>query len=941
MLTVKEPIRLQCAAGRIAVRDDFGDRIRENYSLLSVQFTPKELLLLLSAPPEEQEEQPGMTTLVTQNKVSMYQGVSLEVVNHIVNRILLTQHTPFTYQDTVYISSMLRKAGVTDVSLFMRQVRQMVEQSDSVNRLTAIYQLYQNRLPASERARGQEKRSADSKTQAGEKETLRERYFLHSAIYRRLQTSAIYREVGALLTGTSMHSSSVEMREMRLAEQFRAGSELRLAELRQHTVDRDRPMTLQYTANHYELGDLLPAPENEPQVFARLSEAVLYNTVEKALSIALHRGAATGALTLDLRQVLQQSIDDTVFRFENWYAEAPKYGGMTLLGDETRTTLLSQEQHLLEQLLHRSEHNQHMQLRQGDTVLHQTRNALSLTLRQQDGTQQTVELPVEALRETLREVLFVERAEHAPAKALAQAAAQLGRRVAALTGATAAAGAKRLSSGLPDAEAAATLLHDLSQAEQIRLREQFDRLDQATRETLEQRYQERVREVRQRIGQVSELELQHILTETLHTAEQTEREQLQTERTHRASESTTLAHNAHEVLERMRRLRATYQSERVAEQQTTEQTMHLMQTAQQTQQVQQETVQNDTQTLREQLDRIDRHNREMLERVQRARLREIERKHTETRRVDTSRVMQDALRALDHPEQVMGELMAQAAPPPQSRLQLSLDAQALLSQADEPTRRMLEAVMQYEANPSAGLSLPMQLQTASPAAFNAATEAAEHEPPRDGAQASAALPDEVRQTLVHEAAQEVTRRAQQHQTTDRMPPESAPLSLQNAAFADAYTAAEAEAVSVQDGKPASVPVLSEEHQTLVHEAAQEVVRHALPRQTVRSAPQRSGPQPVQFVHKTEQRAVSEELLTQLEQQRQTVHQTEQTQVTEQHERMETRQIEQTQRRTVERMSEDVTELINRTLARQLGTISDKVYSQMEKRLRMERARRGR
>ena len=49
------------------------------------------------------------------------------------------------------------------------------------------------------------------------------------------------------------------------------------------------------------------------------------------------------------------------------------------------------------------------------------------------------------------------------------------------------------------------------------------------------------------------------------------------------------------------------------------------------------------------------------------------------------------------------------------------------------------------------------------------------------------------------------------------------------------------------------------------------------------------------------------------------------------------QIEQTQRRTIERTSEDVTELINRTLARQLGTISDKVYSQMEKRLRMERA----
>ena len=120
------------------------------------------------------------------------------------------------------------------------------------------------------------------------------------------------------------------------------------------------------------------------------------------------------------------------------------------------------------------------------------------------------------------------------------------------------------------------------------------------------------------------------------------------------------------------------------------------------------------------------------------------------------------------------------------------------------------------------------------------------------------------------------------------------------------------------------------------------MRHALPQQVVRDVPQADmSPAPLPLVHKTEQHAVSEELLEQLEQQRQTVRQLEQTQVTEKQERVETQQIEQTQRKTVERMSEDVTELINRTLARQLGTISDKVYSQMEKRLRMERVRRGR
>lgn len=802
MLTLKEPIPLQTAAGRITVHDDFSDRIRENYNLLSVQFTPKDLLLLMSAPPEETEEPPGMTTLVTQNNVSMYQGVSLEVINHIVNRILLTQNTPFTYQDTVYISSMLRKAGITDVSLFMRQVRQLFAQSESINRLTVLYQLYQSRQTAEGKARGTHRHQAASMTQAEGEETTRERYFLHSDIYRRLQTAEIYREVGALLTSTMNTTEQVGTREMRLAEHFRVNSQLRLAELRQHTVDRGKTMTLQYLQNHYESGDLLPAPQNEEQVFSRLAEAVVYNTVEKSLAIALHRGVVTGGLTLDLRQALQQSIDNTVFRFENCYMQAPLNGGITLQRDERSTTQLTQESHLLEQLLNRNEQTQQVQMQLGDMLLQQTQQALSLTMLPPSGGEiGMIELPVEELQETLRE--------------------------------------------------------------------QFDRLDQTTRDTLEQYYQQRVREIRQRHGKVSQLQLQQILTETLHTAETVVHDREQTEQANTVSEHSTLAHHAREVLEQIRQMRSTYQSEHSSEQISEVQTEHLVESERQEKSAQRQTVQAETHTLREQLDLIDRRNREMLERVQRARIQEIRQQRSETRQADTGRVINDALRALDHPEQVLGELLAQPVPE-RPTLQLSPDAQTLLSQADEPTRRMLEAVMQYEADPSAGL--PLQLQSATPAAFNAAAAQTEISP----------------EELVH------------------------------------------------------ITLPDEAQQTLVHEAAQEVVRHALPQQVVRDVPQANmSPAPLPLVHKTEQHAVSEELLEQLEQQRQTVRQLEQTQVTEKQERVETQQIEQTQRKTVERMSEDVTELINRTLARQLGTISDKVYSQMEKRLRMERIRRGR
>ena len=46
-------------------------------------------------------------------------------------------------------------------------------------------------------------------------------------------------------------------------------------------------------------------------------------------------------------------------------------------------------------------------------------------------------------------------------------------------------------------------------------------------------------------------------------------------------------------------------------------------------------------------------------------------------------------------------------------------------------------------------------------------------------------------------------------------------------------------------------------------------------------------------------------------------------------------------KVVTQTTEDITELVNRTLSRQMKTISDQVYRQMEKRLQSERNRRGR
>ncbi len=1387
MLTIKEPIRLQCAANIISVRDSFGEKLRGNYSLLSTSFTPKELLLLLNTPPEIPEEQGGMTTLVTENNVSVKNGLTVELVSNIVNRILLTQQASFTYQDTVYITSMLNRIGITDVAQFMRQVKQAVQEMGNVSRLTAFYQAYYRQLKQAAQPGGTAEQKGRREREASGEQPPRERYFLHSGIYDRLQTEAIYHTVSRFFTSSFSSENTVDHREMTIAEQSRISEILRLGGLRRQTVDREYGMTLQHVRNHYELGDLLPPPETETQVFSQLAEAALLNIISRTATLFSVRELHNSGVWLKLEQALRQSIDNTVFRFENRYGGTQYQGGDVLLVDESRNMLYEQEYSLLRQLVRKGGQTQNVTRADGDSITQQTLKALSITHRQELGEARP-EIPPMLLVQALQEVLFTERAEFAPARVIYGAAEQLAQKIMPLVGGQAEGTADTHAAGTPAPGPKLLLQHDVAQAEEtVLLRELYDELDEATQELLERNYQIRQRELLSRQQEMSTQDFEQVLYETLrssetlsereseivrqsernsrferstrelmerlrqartdrstdrseetlafrelrHTSETSEvervteqqeevlthtetlREQLERlDRISRATETentllreqfdsleqstrelleqnyqtrqreleqqqreflatdfeelvtdtlraekarhereveTTrqstrndsfesrmrevletlrqthigdvtdrskeilatqeLRHNlevsdvetvaerreevlAHtetlreqlerldrmsratetesillreqfdsleqstrelleqnyqtrqreleqqrreflatdfeelvtdtlrvekerherevesirestrngrfesrtrEVLERLQQTRTEYAREHSNERLLTQQLHHTseseavdmlteeqiqsltstktlreqleqldqvartvetenallreqfdrldqstkellersyqtrrqealstqeelrfedvqrilsetigsvetrqeetreLENRQQTEQasylernvkealesIQQkqaqfvfnQTEENNitealryagetseheqtiergeqvhTKTLREQLDEIDRRNREVLERVQQRRLTETRERQTQARRVDRGRVIDDALRALDNPEEVLNEVLS--GPAPQARkLELTPEARILLEQADEPTRRMLESVMRYEADPGAS---PPALHMSSPGTFNAEIASVkENEAPPPGSahrrttpQQEAYLEKSVKEALRHPETMQRDTGAGQYEAAA---PE---LNMRREAWdvPEQYSMPD-EREAAQSGT-AYGPEGSKYQEELIREAAREVIRYP-ELQQAQPVAQTYGmdqPHPLRLLHKTEQPFVTEELLEQLDQHHEVVQRAEQTHQTEQTERRERiamQDMEQTVNRTVERTSEDVTALINRTLAKQLGAISDKVYNQMEKRLRLERARRGR
>lgn len=97
--------------------------------------------------------------------------------------------------------------------------------------------------------------------------------------------------------------------------------------------------------------------------------------------------------------------------------------------------------------------------------------------------------------------------------------------------------------------------------------------------------------------------------------------------------------------------------------------------------------------------------------------------------------------------------------------------------------------------------------------------------------------------------------------------------------------------------------------------------------------------PLSFTYRRERQSPSENITNKLETRQITTEQSTQNQINHR-DTVRLAELEEINRQTVRRTTEDISEQINRQLVGQLGALSDKVYSQIEKRLRMERARRG-
>lgn len=290
MLTVKAPIELKCKDNMIPSHEAFVQRIMGNYELMSASVTGEDLLHMVTEPPEVYVAEGSVSTLISQTNIHNSQEMKLEILNQLLNRISVDAGMQMTYQDRVYITDVLQKLGVRNVSQFMQQVAQLKEETENTTELINYYWNHMERLQTMVQDYRQNR---EEKTENREYRQEEHQLYLHRNIMNRLQTGSIYQIISNFTQHRPVQETYLNGDELRSFEYSRITRNILLNALENEVKGENVPLEYRHE-NYYE--EAFPVSEEitEETITNRIAAAVLLQLTDNLYqsrheSISRHR----------------------------------------------------------------------------------------------------------------------------------------------------------------------------------------------------------------------------------------------------------------------------------------------------------------------------------------------------------------------------------------------------------------------------------------------------------------------------------------------------------------------------------------------------------------------------------------------------------------------------------------------------------------------------
>ncbi len=311
MLTIRKPIALRTQNPIQSIRQDMAERIQANYGLMKLPIRKEELLHITAEPPEIYFAEGDQFTLSTNINNAIQQEMRLDVINNLINRIMVAQTDNFSYQDTVYISSILRKLGIRDEKQFMKQVFALQNEKTESQRLLEKYE--ENREMLMLLFEREEAKQAETPAAAASV-TTEQRYYLHDEVFKRLETSKIYQDMRSYSKGIRHESQQIFRAEMSIGEQAAMVQQFHLQQVRQQILGNTMP--LYYLRNNsYEF--LQEMTEEISQTLEeQISAAILLNLTDQSFALRQQQIEKNNHNWYSLAGALFQTSENTWKRYE-------------------------------------------------------------------------------------------------------------------------------------------------------------------------------------------------------------------------------------------------------------------------------------------------------------------------------------------------------------------------------------------------------------------------------------------------------------------------------------------------------------------------------------------------------------------------------------------------------------------------------------------------
>lgn len=391
MLILKNPLALQSISAFGIYSDSLGEKICGNYQTFGAAVTGEDLIHMTMQEPAIYVGIENNGPFLVDNQIHVDNQVRMELINRLVNRLMLYPSPQFTYQDEVFVATVLQKLGIADVNEFMQQVKIHMEKNELAVSLINKY-FDEGRVFADIINEMLETSFSDSQETDLIKNEYQSDSYLHNEIFRRLMTAECSNAVYS-------YQNPVQIRE-RLAGSFheiewmRQADRIQLSQLRANIFWQTNPAVFCDYSN-YETKPLSVSELTKQKIIGRMSAAVLENIVNVAGYTLLYEYGGTHVWK-DYSTILYGSSENTLERFQS-FQERGGVAAVQCRAYTVRMNELTRDELYLTQLLEFVDRSDVLQVE--DTLYENMRQSIVLTMLENQNLQKQLTREIQIVQQ--------------------------------------------------------------------------------------------------------------------------------------------------------------------------------------------------------------------------------------------------------------------------------------------------------------------------------------------------------------------------------------------------------------------------------------------------------------------------------------------------------------------------------------------------------------